>query len=630
MSAAAAAQNDVLTSNIKNEYMKKEKPEHNEKAERRISTGSDTTLTNNDVNSKLANPLAGRSKESLYKEADTLADKYDLQDIQPLLRKGALVAQAPVGFDEIQELSEDEKEALRSEFTHKWRQPKKLYLLVFACSMAAVVQGQDQSLINGANLFWPSEFGIGTNSQRDTWLVGLVNAAPYFGCVLFSCWMTQPLNHYFGRRGCILISLVFATFPCLWAAFTNSWPHLFATRLVLSMGIGPKSSTVPIYAAECAPPAIRGALVMQWQTWTAFGIMIGYVCSLIFYNVSSDSIEGLNWRLTLGSGIVPPIIVFLQVLWCPESPRWYLQKGKARKAYESLLQLRNTPIEAARDLFYISVLLREEEKIEKKNLFLQLFNIPRNRRATQGATLVMFMQQFCGINVVAYYSSTILVENGFSQLQALLGSFGFGLINWLFAYPGMFTIDRFGRRTLLLFTFPIMGFFLAFTGSMFYLPDSTGKLAAILLGIYMFAMAYSPGEGPVPFTYSAEAFPLYIRPLGMSWATAVCWGFNGVLAITFPSLNAAFTPSGAFYYYAAWNLVGWFLVLLFLPETKQLSLEELDAVFSVPTRRQAAWGLKQPGYWVGKYILRKDIKQEPLFELDPSMSRTYAPKSGGH
>lgn len=128
---------------------------------------------------------------------------------------------------------------------------------------------------------------------------------------------------------------------------------------------------------------------MMWQMWTAFGIMIGYICGLIFYNVRSDSIEGLNWRLMLGSGCVPPIIVFAQVLFLPESPRWLLQKKKTRKAFESLSRLRNTPIEAARDLFYISQLLKAEESLHTGNRYKELFTVPRNRRATMASFIVV-------------------------------------------------------------------------------------------------------------------------------------------------------------------------------------------------------------------------------------------------
>lgn len=107
-------------------------------------------------------------------------------------------------------------------------------------------------------------------------------------------------------------------------------------------------------------------------------------------------------------------------------------------------------------------------------------------------------------------------------------------------------------------------------------------------------MVYSPGEGPVPFTYSAEAYPLYIRPIGMSLATATTWFFNFVLSVTWPSLLQAFKPQGAFGWYAGWNIIGFFLVLFFLPETKEKTLEELDAVFNVPLRVHAKYGRKSP------------------------------------
>jgi len=181
--------------------------------------------------------------------------------------------------------------------------------------------------------------------------------------------------------------------------------------------------------------------------------------------------------------------------------------------------------------------------------------------------------------VIAYYSSFIFVDSGFEQISALSASLGFGVINPLFAIPAVYTIDTFGRRNLLLTIFPLMALFLLFTGFSFFIPletHSTACVACIALDIYLFGMVYSPGEGPVPFMYSAEAYPLYVRAYGMSLATATLWFFNFVLSITWLSLLAALTPQGGFGWYAAWNIVGSVLVLLFLPETNGLSLEELD------------------------------------------------------
>jgi hypothetical protein len=219
-----------------------------------------------------------------------------------------------------------------------------------------------------------------------------------------------------------------------------------------------------------------------------------------------------------------------------------------------------------------------------------------------------------GVNVIAYYSSNVFLDAGFSPQSALAASLGFGIINFTFALPAVYTIDTFGRRNLLLVTFPLMAVFLLFTGLSFLIPDTTPSTACVALGIYLFGMVYSPGEGPVPFTYSAEAYPLYIRPLGMSLATATTWFFNFVLSVTFPSMQTAFTTEGAFGWYAAWNVVGWFLVLFFMPETKGRTLEELDQVFSVPTRKHAAWALKQLGYWFTKLILRRHAELEPLYK----------------
>lgn len=143
------------------------------------------------------------------------------------------------------------------------------------------------------------------------------------------------------------------------------------------------------------------------------------------------------------------------------------------------------------------------------------------------------------------------------------------MVNWLGAIPAIYTIDTFGRRNLLLTTFPLMGLCLLFTGFSFYIPeDSPARLACVATGIYLFMAVYSPGEGPVPFTYSAEAFPLHLRDVGMSFSTAICWGFNAILSITWPALVQAFTTTGAFGWYAAWNFMAVVYCYFLLPETK--------------------------------------------------------------
>ncbi|KAK0438695.1 uncharacterized protein EV420DRAFT_1623247 [Desarmillaria tabescens] len=562
------------------------------------------------INAKLANPLAGLSHEQLIQDAKDFAKRYDLDDLSLELQKGALVAQDTTLFETLPLLDEDDRIALRRELTHRWDQPKMLYYLVILCSVAAAVQGMDETVINGAQLFFPKQFGIDPNTQdgnasKNQWILGLVNSAPYLCCAVLGCWLTHPLNQWFGRRGTIFITALFSFLTCIWQGVTNSWEHLFVARFILGIGI-----------VRASPP-IRGALVMMWQTWTAFGIMLGFVADLAFYRVpDKPHITGLNWRLMLSSAGLPALFIVVQVFFCPESPRWYMMKGRYREAYNSLLRLRHKPIQAARDLYYIHVQLETEKQITRdRSKLWELFSIPRNRRATLASGIVMFI---CGINVIAYYSSNIFSEANFTEIQALLASWGFGMVNWLFAFPAVWTIDTFGRRNLLLTTFPLMTIFLLLTGFAFWIPEENehARIGVIALGIYLFTMAYSPGEGPVPFTYSAEAFPLYIRDLGMSYATVIICCFYYI-----PRLLGAFKPQGAFGWYAAWNVFGFFAILLFLPETKALSLEELDQVFSVPTHVHAAYQIKALPHNIKKYIFKMNLEGAP---------KTYAPGGAGH
>jgi hypothetical protein len=166
---------------------------------------------------------------------------------------------------------------------------------------------------------------------------------------------------------------------------------------------------------------------------------------------------------------------------------------------------------------------------------------------------------------------------------------------------------------------------------------SQAQLGSVAAAIYTFMAVYSPGEGPVPFTYSAEAFPLYIRDIGMSFATATTWvsaqpqtslnlltnkiftqGFNFILSLTWPALEAAFTSTGAFCWYAAWNIFGWVFCYFLLPETKNLTLEELDNVFSVGNRQHAKYYTDKLPWYMNK-MLRRDVQPfEPLYQFADS------------
>ncbi|KAI4195990.1 MAG: hypothetical protein LQ348_002374 [Seirophora lacunosa] len=574
------------------------------------------------ANIKLQNPLADMTYDELMDDVSQFADQYDMQYALDDLQKGALIAQKRSGFEKMDRLTDEDKTRIREEKLHRWRQPRMMYYMTILCAGSAIVQGMDQSAVNGAQAFYFPYFGI---AEDQVWLRGLINGAPYLCSAVIGCnekstrlkrghmLIPMVLQYYFGRRGCIFISCFISIAASIWMAVVGEWWNLLLARFALGFAVGAKSSTTPVYAAECAPPEIRGALAMMWQMWTAFGIMLGFIAGVIFSGVRIPAgVEDTQWRIILGSTAIPPMFVCAQVYLVPESPRWYMSKGKYDKAFASLQRFRWSRFQAARDLYYIHKQIAIEYEMQKgKNLWKEFFAVPRNRRAAQSSFFVMFMQQ---------YSTVIFQDSGFNRNNALLVSMGTGIVNWLFAIPAVYTIDTFGRRNLLLVTFPLMAIMLLITGFSFLAPEGMGRLAGVATGIYMFMVVYSPGEGPVPFTYSAEAFPLYIREYGMAFATATTWGFNFILSLTWPALEEAFTTTGAFGWYAGWNFFGWVFAYFCLPETKERTLEELDTVFSMRTRDHARYYLNSLPWYLRKYILRGDV--EPREPFVPSKAKS--------
>ncbi|KAJ3959835.1 hypothetical protein N0V92_003542 [Colletotrichum tropicale] len=489
-----------------------------------------------------------------------------------LLFKGALVSQRPGDYEDIEELNEADRDALRNESTHRWKHPTALYFTIFMNSIGAMIQGWDQTGSNGANLSFPQAFGISDKGpeclaagtcDRNSWIIGAINSAPYMAICLFACWLSDPVNDWIGRRGAIFVGAIFGVIGPLGQAFCQSWPQILACRILLGIGMGLKEVTVPVFSAENAPANIRGALVMSWQLFVAFGIMLGFSANLAVANTGD-----IAWRLQLGSAMIPAVPLLFGIYFTPESPRWLLKKKKYKQAYESLKRLRGSNFLAARDLYYIHSQLQEEENMiaekgfDKGNFFtrcVELFTIPRNRRATQASGIIMAAQQFCGT-----------------------------------------------------------------AGMAFYIPASSpAHLGVIATFTYIFAAFYGPGEGPCAFVYSAEVFPLSHREVGMSWAVATNNFWAVIVALTWPPMMRGLGPQGSFGLFAVTNIICFVAIFLFMPETKQRSLEELDDVFSVSTRRHASYQLKEVlPWWTKRYILRQRNVMEPKlyhFEMEENV-----------
>ncbi|THX81268.1 hypothetical protein D6D05_04235 [Aureobasidium pullulans] len=498
------------------------------------------------INNKGNNPLSGLSATELRDQTNSFCETYGFQDKVNTFHKAALVAQRPDAFDSIEDLIKDDKHWLRREITNRWHLPWAMYMCIVIVSIGSAVQGWDNTGANGANLSFQEEFGIADRP----WLIGVIKSAPsLFG--LLSAWAADPVKNS-------------SNVEELFSSPDSSWSSQFLlkgsrkTGLFMGLGMGIKISTIPIYSAEVSPANLRGGIVTSFQLWVAFGILLGFSTNLIFMDVGR-----LAWRFQLSAAFVPAMPLLVLIWLCPESPRWLMKKGR--------------------------------------------YQI---RRATVSSSVIVIAQEFSGINIMAFYSSTIFSEAGYSVKQSLLASFGFGLVSFFFAFPAIYTMDTFGRRNLLLSTFPQMAWCLLGCGFTFLMSsDNPAKIPLIALFVFLFGAFYGPGIGPIPSIYFSESFPLSHREIGAAFTICVNNSFSSALGLTFPSPLANLTPTGAFCFYAGLNMLSFVVIFFVVPETKQRTLEELDEVFSISTTRHAAYQTRVCLPWlIKRFILRqKDV-----------------------
>ncbi|KAJ5854643.1 hypothetical protein N7534_007186 [Penicillium rubens] len=588
------------------------------------------------------NPLANQEPAQLEAEVEEFHKRVNLNGVVDLeiLIRGARIAQqrwgdAPPGF------TPAEFEAIKNENSKSYLsflQTRGLLVTVMATACAAITQGWQQSTINSSSLFlnWDVDFDL-----RDKLVIGFINAAPWLLGSLIGTWLSDPLQERFGRRPALFISAVFCVALVIGTARCTTWKTLLVCRVLLGVGIGSKASIAPIFAAEAAPDRHRGKVLMMWQLFDALGIFLGFLCALIVMD---------SWRVLLATAIIPAIVLLFLVFMCPESPRFVIQRNRYPEAYKSLLELRGTPIQAARDLYYIHAQLQTEavtvwdrhggnswwsegeqiyayqKWINKGNFFKRMMYLAtdkRTRRACTVASIVMASQQLCGvsslqvsntlwlhltdawsplnqqINVLTFYSSSILhsehvvagepSEGLFPNATAVKWyNFAFGLANFLFTFPAYIYIDLRGRRPLLLVSFIGMFFSLvAFSGFFEIAHHDTRLILVAVFTSVFFVFFYSIGAGPIPFTLSAEVFPLCVREVGMSFSVMINFLGLGLLVLFVPELTKAFgRQAHLLFFFSGMNVLALILIFLLVPETKDVSLENMNSIFNRATKEQ--------------------------------------------
>jgi sugar porter (SP) family MFS transporter len=370
----------------------------------------------------------------------------------------------------------------------------------------------------------------------------------------------------FGRRVVLFAAGVLFCVSALGAAFPSQLWQLIVARVLGGIAIGSASLIVPLYIAEIAPARVRGRLVTLNQLAIVTGILVAFVSNYELSRLSHGS-----WRWMFGLGAVPAVALCVSLLWIPESPRWLLQRGKTERARATLQQISpGIGVEGA--LNEIAESLTEEVGTYRELLGHTL------RKPLVLTVMLAIIQQVTGINTVLYYGAIVFAEHGgASATQAIGMNVMVGVVNLLFTVVALMTIDRLGRRPLLLTATGGMSVcLLVFAAMLHYLP---GRSALLLVPVLGYVACFAFGLGTGVWVCLAELFPNRIRGRAMSIATMVLWISVSCVTATFLSLIKLFTASGVFLGYALLCVASFIYIFLRLPETKNRTLEEIELIW---------------------------------------------------
>jgi len=421
-------------------------------------------------------------------------------------------------------------------------------------ALGGLLFGFDTAVIAGATQPLKDLYGL-----TPFWL-GFTVAAALVGTVIGSMLAGIPGDRL-GRRASLRWMAVLYVISALGCAFAWNWSALVFFRFIGGLGIGGSSVLGPMYIAEIAPAKWRGRLVGCFQFNVVFGILLAYFSN---YVIGTFGFGDAEWRWKLGVSALPAMLFLAMLLRIPESPRWLVKQGRTNEAGDVL---RLTGEENADQELKEIVESIDAEHVTSDALFTAKYRVPIFLAVTIG----MF-NQLSGINAILYYLNSIFAFAGFSKVSGDLQSVAVGATNLLFTMIAMAVIDKVGRKTMLLIGSVGTALCLAGVAGIFLTNRHQDLLVWMLIGFIAF-FAFS--QGAVIWVYLSEVFPNRVRAKGQSLGSFSHWIMNALISWTFP-LMAASSGGYPFAFFSAMMVVQFFVVLAFYPETKGISLEEMQ------------------------------------------------------
>jgi MFS transporter, SP family, arabinose:H+ symporter len=411
----------------------------------------------------------------------------------------------------------------------------------------AVIAGATHQLTQVYSLT-PSELGITVAIA----LIGTVIGAMSAGAI----------GQKFGGRDTLRVMAVLYVISALGSGLAWSWPALLAARFIGGLGIGGSSVLGPVYIAELAPAQWRGRLVGMFQVNIVVGILLAYFSNFVIAELHTGAMQ---WRWQLGIAAIPAVLFLIMLFGIPRSSRWLVTQDRIDEARQ-VLEMMGTP-NSEEELKEIVSSIHLERASRSEPLFSWKYRKPIFLAATIG----MF-NQLSGINAILYYLNDIFAAAGFSRLSGDIQAVAIGATNLVATLLAMTVIDKLGRKKLLLFGSVGTAVCLAGVAAVFFTHSHQALLVWLLVAYIAF---FAVSQGAVIWVYISEVFPTKVRSKGQSLGSSSHWIMNAAIAFTFPLLAKS---SGAypFMFFAAMMVVQFFVVLIGYPETKGVSLEQLQ------------------------------------------------------
>nr|WP_317170661.1 sugar porter family MFS transporter [Sphingobacterium litopenaei] len=428
----------------------------------------------------------------------------------------------------------------------------------FISALGGYLFGFDFAVISGALPFLRIVF------ELDAWWEGFLTGSLALGCIV-GCLIAGKLSDSYGRKfGLFGAALIFAV-SSFGMAIAPQLETFVVMRFLSGIGVGMASMLSPIYIAEISPAQVRGRNVAINQLTIVIGILI---TNLVNYKLSILGED--SWRWMFGLGVVPSLLFLIGIVWLPESPRWLIAKGRLEEARAVLLRFGNSAV-VEKTVDEVVNSNKETSPIS----FKEVLHKSVRPAVVIGVTLAIF-QQFCGINVVFNYTSTIFESIGASLDQQLFETVSIGIVNLLFTLVAMWQVDKLGRRPLMLIG--ALGLAITYVVLAFLLQN---QISSVLVSIFVLLSisVYATSLAPVTWVLISEIFPNRVRGMATSLAMVALWSAYFILVFTFPILAEKLGTYGPFYLYAGICVLGFVFVLRKVKETKGQTLEELEGNF---------------------------------------------------